>query len=107
MNFPFSFWKNVDVTPGAIYQTFSATCIVDSAVISNGGAEVAYSYTSVSGGGGIAVFENTGAVGLIGSTLQVTACLPSDSTNFVIIPTPVDGNGPRTGPTNTAVSCIP
>jgi len=102
----FSFWKT-DSVPTATYETFSATCKVNSAVISNGGAEVSYSYTSVSGGGGIVVFENTGPVGLIGSTLQVTACLPNDATNFVIIPNPVDGDDPRTGPTSTAVVCVP
>lgn len=102
----FAYWKNESV-PGITYQTFSATCVVNSAVITNGGASVSYSYTSVSDGGGIAVFENSGPVGLAGSTLQVTACLPNDSTNFVLIPNPVDGDGPRTGPTNTLVACIP
>lgn len=100
----FSFWRDTDYVPGATYKIFSATTTVNSAVISNGGAEVSYSYTSVSAGGGTEVFYNTGPVGLIGSSLQVTACLPSDATNFVLIPNPVDGDSPGT-PSVTATDC--
>jgi hypothetical protein len=100
----FSFWRDTDYVPGVTYKIFSTTTTVNAAVISNGGAEVSYTYTSVSAGGGTEVFYNTGPVGLAGSSLQVTACLPSDATGFTLIPNPVDGDSPGT-PTSTGTDC--
>lgn len=101
----FAYWKDVDNVPNVNYKIYSGTTTVNSAVITNGGAEVSWNYTSVSAGNGYAIFENTGPVGGSGSTLVVTACVPSDAVMTTINPTAVDGDPPRLTPSSTGVDC--
>lgn len=107
MNFPTSFWKNVDDVPGVTYKTFSGTTTSNAAVCANGQAEVEYSYTSVSAGNSSAVFTSTSDGCPSGFTLTITACLPSDATSLTLINggDPISGTNPRTTPTNSGVNC--
>lgn len=107
MNFPTSFWKNVDDVPGVTYKIFSGTTTSNASVCTNGLAQVEYSYTSVSAGNGSVVFTSTldGCPG--GFTLTITACLPSDATSLTLVNggDPISGTNPRTTPTNSGVNC--
>lgn len=107
MNFPTSFWKNVDDVPGVTYKIFSGTTTSTTQVCGNGLAEVEYSYTSVSAGNGSAVFTSTSDGCPSGVTLTITACLPSDATSLTLINggDPISGTNPRTTPTNSGVNC--
>ena len=108
MNFPFSFWKNVDNVPGVSYKIFSGTTTSTNAVCTNGVAEVEYSYASVSAGNGSALFLSTFDGCPSGVSLTITACLPADA--IVIAPPinagdPISGTDPRITPTVTGTDC--
>jgi len=107
MNFPTSFWKNVDDVPGVTYKIFSGTTTSNAAVCANGQAEVEYSYTSISAGNNSTVFLSTFDGCPSGIVLTITACLPSDATSLTLVngSNPVSGTSPRTTPSNTGVNC--
>ena len=100
------------------YRIFQGTTVSNSTTCINGGAEVVYSYTSVSGGGNRSVvFYSTDrgcnpdvkGVYRYGAPLTITACLPSDATSFKLMNgnDPVSGTGPQQTPIATNNSCVP
>lgn len=103
----FSFWRDTDYVPGVTYKIFSGTTTSTTQVCSNGGAEVEYSYTSVSAGNGSAIFTSNSDGCPSGISLTITSCLPSDATALTLVNggDPISGTNPRTTPTNTGTDC--
>ena len=115
---PTAFWQNNSTTlpaPTPTYKIFSGATTSNSTVCINGGAEVEYSYTSVSAGSGTAIFYSASDgcnpdiddVLQYGVSLTITACLPDDATGLTLVngSEDVSGTSPRTTPTITATSC--
>ena len=110
---PTAFWQNNSTTlpaPIPTYKIFSGATTSNSTVCINGGAEVEYSYTSVSAGSGTAIFYSATDgcnEGDYGVSLTITACLPDDATGLTLVngSDAVSGTSPRTTPTITATSC--
>jgi hypothetical protein len=110
---PTAFWQNNSTTlpaPTPTYKIFSGTTTSNSTVCSNGGAEVEYSYTSVSAGSGTVIFYSAADgcnEGDYGISLTITACLPSDATALTLVNglDPISGTSPRTVPTATVTNC--
>lgn len=103
----FSYWKDVDNVPGVTYKIFSGTTTSNTETSDNGGAEVEYSYTSVSAGAGSIIFTSTSGGTPAGVTLTITACLPQDATSLTLVNggDPISGTAPRTTPTVTVTIC--
>jgi hypothetical protein len=96
--------------PSPTYKIFSGATTSNSTVCSNGGAEVEYSYTSVSAGSGTAIFYSATDgcnEGDYGVSLTITACLPDDAASLTLVngSDAVSGTSPRTTPTITATIC--
>jgi hypothetical protein len=95
------------------YKKFQGKTTSNSTTCINGGAEVKYSYTSVSAGSGTAIFYSAAhgcsENNMYGVSLTITACLPSDATSFILINGNdlVSGTGPRQTPSATNDACVP
>ena len=107
MNFPFSFWRTTDYVPGVTYKTFSGTTTSNTSVCANGGAEVEYSYTSVSAGNGSAIFNSTSDGCPTGISITIKSCLPADATSLTLVngSDPLSGTAPRSTPIVTLINC--
>ena len=108
-----AFWQKTSTStsiPAPTYKIFSGTTTSNSTVCINGGAEVEYSYTSVSAGSGNVIFYSSADgcnEGDYNVSLTITACLPSDATELTLVngSDPISGKSPRTTPTATVTNC--
>lgn len=100
------------VSPVVIYKIFSGSTSTNPTVCNNNGAEVRYSYRSVSTGSGIAIFYSktpysNSATCALNTPIEITACLPSDAVIGALLngSDPVSGTTPRITPTVQSADC--